>query len=57
MRTVLHIFTREDELGFQLAEQQRALPDTKVEVVVLNNATDYNAVLDQIFAADSVEAW
>lgn len=57
MRTVLHIFTREDELGRQLAEQQRALPDTNVEVVVLNDTADYNAVLDRIFAADSVEVW
>ena len=57
MRTVLHILTREDELARNIVEQQRALPDTKVEVVTLNDATNYNAVLDQIFAAESIEVW
>jgi hypothetical protein len=57
MRTVLHIFTRDDELARNIAEQQRALPDTKVETVTLGETADYNAVLDQIFVADSIHVW
>jgi len=57
MRTVLHILTRpEDELTQQLIASQRALPETQVEVVRLDPATpDYDALLEKVFTADSVE--
>ena len=57
MRTVLHILTRpEDELTQQLIASQSALPDTQVEVIRLDQATpDYDALLEKIFTADSVE--
>jgi hypothetical protein len=57
MRSVLHIFTREDELGRSIAEAQSTLPETKVEAVTLSESADYDALLDQIFAADSIEVW
>ena len=57
MRTVLHILTRpEDELTQLLLAQQRALPDITVEIVRLDSpAPDYDALLEKIFQADSVE--
>ena len=57
MRTVLHILTRpEDELTQQLIARQRAWPETQVEVMRLDSATpDYDAVLEKVFTADSIE--
>jgi hypothetical protein len=59
MRTILHIRTRpEDELVRELVERQRALPETKVEVVSLASPSpDYDGLIDAIFAADSVEVF
>ncbi len=57
MRSVLHILTRtEDELTQQLIASQRAWPETQVEVVSLDQAApDYDALLEKIFTADSIE--
>ena len=57
MRTVLHILTRpEDELTREVIAKQRMLADTKVEVVELTGGEpDYGALIEAIFAADSVE--
>ena len=57
MRTILHILTRPaDELTNQLAEQQRLLSETKVELAdVTGGSVDYDALVQRIFAADSVE--
>ena len=59
MRTILHIFTRpEDELRRELIAQQQAMDATTVEFVDLTSGSaDYNAIVDKIFAADSVEVW
>ena len=59
MRTVLHILTRREEaLARDLAGHQRALPDVKVEVIDLTNeAPDYEALVEKLFAADSVEVF
>jgi hypothetical protein len=59
MRTILHILTRtEDELAQELIAKQRALPETKVEVVeLIAPAPDYEVLIEKIFAADSVEVW
>lgn len=57
MRTILHILTRpEDELTRELIAQQRALPESAVEVAALHSsAPDYDALVEKIFSADSVE--
>jgi len=57
MRTILHILTRpEDELTRDLIERQRGLPETMVERVTLAGDTpDYHALVEKIFAADSIE--
>jgi hypothetical protein len=56
MRTILHILTRPaDELTRGLIERQRMLPETRVKVIELNDAADYNTLIEKIFAADSVE--
>jgi hypothetical protein len=59
MQTVLQILTRpEDELTRALAGQQRALPDTRVDVADLTTGRpDYEALLERIFTADSVEVF
>lgn len=59
MRTILHILTDSgDELARRTIEQQRTQPETQVKVVELTQPEpDYGAVVDQIFAADSVEVW
>ena len=56
MQTVLHILTRPaDELTRLIHEQQRALPETSVEVVDLTApAPDYEGLVEKIFSADSV---
>lgn len=57
MRTILHILTRPaDELTRELLQNQSALAETKVEVVeLMSGAPDYDALVEKIFAADSVE--
>ena len=59
MRAILHILTRpEDELTHTVIAAQRALPDTAVETVELTGpAPDYDAVVEKIFTADSVQVW
>ena len=58
MRTILHILTKaEDDLTRTVIDQQRALPDTSVEVVALATDADYSAVVEKIFTADSVQVW
>ncbi len=59
MQTILHILTRpEDELTRALAERQRALPDTRVKVADLTTGKpDYEALLEEIFTASSVEVF
>ncbi len=59
MRSILHILTRpEDELTSAVIAGQRALPDTAAEVADLTvSAPDYDAVVERIFAADSVQVW
>ena len=59
MRTILHILTTADDaLAKQILELQQANPDLKIQKVDLTqNETDYPALVEQIFAADSVEVW
>ncbi len=59
MHTILHILTRpEDEVTRELVAQQRVMPETTVDVAdVTNTVPDYEALVEKIFAADSVEVW
>jgi hypothetical protein len=59
MRAILHILTRpEDELPRAVIAGQGALPETTVETVALTGpAPDYDALVEKIFAADSVQVW
>jgi hypothetical protein len=59
MRRVLHILTKPDDaLPLELMAQQKNTPGHKVEVVDLTlPEPDYKALLEKIFAADSVESW
>jgi hypothetical protein len=59
MKTILHILTKPDDvLARELAARQRSLPETRVEAADLTPPEpDYGAVVEKIFAADSVEVW
>jgi hypothetical protein len=59
MRTILHLLTRpEDELTQALIAGQRTLSEMTIETIDLTVvAPDYNATVEKIFAADSVEVW
>ena len=59
MRRVLHILTRADDaLAQTLAARQQEAAGLAVEAVDLTLAEpDYKALLEKIFAAESVESW
>jgi len=59
MRRVLHIRTRqESDLAYSLAALEGALPETVVETVDLTVADpDYDALLERIYRADSIQVW
>ena len=55
----LHILTQPaDELACSLIEEQRKSPVCEVEVVDLTlPEPDYTALVEKVFAADSVATW
>ena len=58
MRRVLCIMTTPaDPLSESIISAQQAQPDCSLERFELDNATDYEKLLDAIFAADSVQVW
>lgn len=60
MTTQLHILTRPaDELVTALLDRERAAGQTQIEVADLSQqaAPDYAALVDRVFAADSVVTW
>ena len=59
MRTILHLLTTPDDaLAGKIIELQQANPDHQIQRVDLTGAdVDYSALVEQIFAADSVEVW
>ena len=59
MREILHILTKpEDALAVEIIARQKTSAETKVEVVDLSAGTpDYEAVVRQVFDADSVQVW
>ena len=59
MKTALHLLSkRENDLGKQVIDLQRAEPDCHVEVADLQKSkVDYRELLEKIFTADSVHIW
>ncbi|MGP8199508.1 MAG: hypothetical protein ACLQU4_08415 [Limisphaerales bacterium] len=59
MRILLHILTRPDDaLAREIITEQQRNGDNKAIVVDLTRAQpDYKALLENIFAADSVQIW
>jgi hypothetical protein len=59
MRTILHIVTKSnDTLAAGVIAKQRTSTDLQVKLVDLTvTDPDYQTVLEEIFAADSVEVW
>jgi hypothetical protein len=59
MTIILHILTKtEDSLVREIIAHQKELPDCSVEAFDLSSPdADYPALLEKIFAADSVEVW
>jgi hypothetical protein len=56
MRTLLHLRTGpEDDLIRELITRQQALPDTLVKVVDLTCEPDYERLIEEVFAADSIQ--
>jgi hypothetical protein len=58
MRRVLCLITTSaDPLSETIISAQQTQPDCAVETFQLDSATDYEKLLDAIFAADSVQVW
>lgn len=59
MQRILHILTAPDDpLSEAIIAAHRQLPDQEVRVVDLTNREpDYGVLLEEIFAADSVQVW
>ena len=59
MRTILHVLTRpDDSLARETIARQAALPDTRCVVADLaQGEPQYEALVEQVFAADSVQVW
>ncbi len=59
MAKQLHILTQPaDEVALEVIKAQRAQPGHEVEVVDLTVAEpDYAALVEKVFAADSVATW
>jgi hypothetical protein len=59
MPAILHILTKPgDTLAQEIISRQSGHPETKIEVMDLTQPEpDYAALLEKIFAADSVTVW
>ena len=59
MRSILHLRTKQDDaLADEVIQRQQGLAETSVKVIELAaDGTDYDMVVREIFAADSVEVW
>lgn len=59
MRRVLHILTQPDDpLAREMIAHQQARPENEIRVADLTERQpDYKELLEQIFAADSVQSW
>jgi hypothetical protein len=58
-RRLLHLLVRgENALAAEIIAQQRRLPDHEIAVVDLSHPDcDYEAVLEEVFRADSIQVW
>ncbi len=59
MRRILHILSTQDSALVQtVVAAQQGMADTLVEIVDLAQPEpDYPALIERIFAADSIEVW
>lgn len=59
MPLLLHILTKPDDaLAQEIIAHQRQEPENQLEIVDLTQENpDYSVLVDQIFAADSVQVW
>lgn len=59
MRQILNILTQTNrDLASSVIDSQKAETGVQVEVVdMASGEVDYDQLLDQIFAADSVQVW
>ena len=59
MKTNLHVLTRpDDDLARRVIEEQRRLGEAEVGVVDLTGErVDYEGLLEEVFAADTVTVW
>jgi hypothetical protein len=59
MRSLLHILTEpNDAFATEIIARQKADAENKIEIVDLSRAdTDYKALVEKIFTADSVQVW
>jgi hypothetical protein len=59
MPTLLHILTEPDDaLAQEIIAKQNSNPENKIEIVDLTKPEpDYKKLLENIFAADSVQVW
>ena len=59
MKVVLHVLTkRDDPLARRIVERHRHDPELCVkEADLTGSGTDYGQLLEEIFAADSIQVW
>jgi hypothetical protein len=58
MKKLLHILTRPDDaLAAEIIVRQQGNGENNVVVMDLTAPADYKELLENIFAADSVQAW
>jgi hypothetical protein len=58
MRQILHILTKPgDAVAQSVIEAERSMRDTKIEIIELSEKTDYAALAQEIFKADSIQVW
>lgn len=59
MPAILHIVTKPgDDLAREIVRQQRTDPKNQLEVTDLTQPSpDYRALLEKVFASDSVQVW
>jgi hypothetical protein len=59
MKTLLHLLNQPaDELVLAVVAAQKSDPDNAVTVIDLSQPeTDYRAVVESVFSADSIQCW
>jgi hypothetical protein len=58
MRTLLHIITRpEDSLAQEIIARQQQTEEQEIVVDLTKTGPDYKELLENVFAAESVQVW